>query len=206
MGCLLLLQEILRCTTRRTSRSRWRCVRRCRGVAPLGNDRSGRDERMGFHHRSVHDHRAHAYQRVVAQGASVHHGVVGDGYVVADVERVFFVRGVQGGVVLDIDLVAHLDVVHVSAHDGPEPNVAVFAHGYVAQDGGVVGKPAAPSPYGRFAPYFFDDSHFLFRFYARFVPADPARKHSGQLSLPFSHVRCCIRWMPGRERDFKCTA
>ena len=120
---------------------------------------------MRFDHCAVHYHCAHAYQCIIAQGTSVYDGIVCYRYVAAYVERMFLVCGVKYRTVLYVDFVPHFYVVHVAAHDGAEPYVAVVAHSHVAQYRCVVCEPASVSVNRGFAPHFLYYSHFLYVFY-----------------------------------------
>jgi len=84
--------------------------------------------------RAVQNHRAHADERFVADGAGVDDRAVADGDPVADEAR-RIVREVQHGVVLDVRVVADDDAVDVAAQHRAIPNAGKISNRHVADDG-----------------------------------------------------------------------
>ena len=88
--------------------------------------------------RAVQNHRAHADERFVADGAGVDDRAVADGDPVADEARKI-VREMQHGVVLDVRVVADDDAVDVAAQHRAIPHARMRAERHVADDGGGLG-------------------------------------------------------------------
>ena len=65
---------------------------------------------------------------------SVNYGVVTDRNIVADNGHAALVERVDARVVLDVDAVADLDGVHITAQNHSIPDAAIIADGYIADD------------------------------------------------------------------------
>ena len=83
-----------------------------RDLGPLQDDRAGRDQAAGTHHRAVQHGGVHPDQAVVLDRAAVHHGAVPDADAGADLGREAVV-GVDHGVVLEVAAGPELDRGHV---------------------------------------------------------------------------------------------
>ena len=103
---------------------------------------AGGDQAVLFHHGVIHDDGAHADEHIIFQGATVYDGAVADGNVIPDNGGGALIGAVDDRTILDIDLVADPDAVHVAADDALEPEAAVVSGDDVAYDGGVLGKVA----------------------------------------------------------------
>ena len=92
----------------------------------LRHERFRADDGLSADDCAVENHRAHAYQHFVADGAGVDNGAVANGDPVADEARKI-VRKVQHGVVLDVRVVADDDAVDVAAQHRAIPNAGMRA-------------------------------------------------------------------------------
>lgn len=101
------------------------------------DDGSGSDDGIFSDFRVIHNDRAHADEHAFLNSATVHYGVMTDGYVVADGDPGFFIGTMDDDAILDIHLVADADAVDIAADDGIEPDAAVIAHLHVSHDGSV---------------------------------------------------------------------
>jgi hypothetical protein len=57
----------------------------------------------------------------------MHNGIVTNAHVIAHRRRVFFVRAMHRGVILDIHLVAKSDGIDIAADDASKPKTATIA-------------------------------------------------------------------------------
>ena len=111
----------------------------------MGHDRSGRHDTSLPDHTVVHDDGAHADKHIVLDGAAVYDGVVAYAHIVAHHGREFLVGAMDGGVVLNVDLVAEGDAVHIAAHDAAVPKAtAVAAFELANYNGGLRQKTIGP--------------------------------------------------------------
>jgi hypothetical protein len=70
-------------------------------------------------------------------GASMHHGVVPNRYIVANVSGVLLISAMNDGAVLHIYTVTHFNKMYITSYYGVKPKTAFFSSGYIANDGGV---------------------------------------------------------------------
>jgi hypothetical protein len=70
-------------------------------------------------------------------GASMHHGVVPNRYIVANSSGVLLISAVYNGAVLYIYAVAHFNKMYITSYYGVKPKTALFSSGYIANDSGV---------------------------------------------------------------------
>lgn len=101
-------------------------------------DRAGGDDRPFSDYGMIEYDRAHSDQRSFADLGAVDGYIVTYGYVVADFDGRFFIKGVQNGAVLDIYAVADADGIDVAPQNGAEPKAASFSYFYIADHGCIV--------------------------------------------------------------------
>ena len=89
----------------------------------------------------VEQHRAHADQAVIADGAAVQHDHVADGDALADADDDAAI-GVDDGPVLDIAVFADDNLVRIAAYRAVPPDGRIFCHLHVGHDDSVGGDPA----------------------------------------------------------------
>jgi hypothetical protein len=70
-------------------------------------------------------------------GASMHHGVMPNRYIVANGSGVLLVSAMNDGAVLHIYAVAHFYKVYITSYNGIKPKTAFFSCGYITNDGSV---------------------------------------------------------------------
>src|SRR5699024_11553508 len=118
--------------------------RRAHDQAVVRNLLAFRDQRVGANDaiapdaRAVEDDGLDADQAVVADGATMQHGLVAHSHASADARREAGI-GMHHAAVLDIRACADEQVFDVAAQHGIEPDADFFAERYPAEHGGVGG-------------------------------------------------------------------
>jgi hypothetical protein len=92
-------------------------------------------------------------------GAPVYNGIVSNAYIVTDIGGMFQVSAMDACPILHIYFVAQFNIMHIAAHHGIEPETALVAGGYIANNGGVGSYKAIGAKNGGFTFYGENDGH-----------------------------------------------
>src|SRR5574338_656371 len=114
----------------------------------LGDDGPGAHQAAPADDRAVEDHRLDADERAVADGAAVDHGLVADGDVGPDVQRVARV-GMEHRALLDVAARPHGDGLVVGPDHRPGPHAGPLPQDHPADEGGLGGHEGAGRKLGR---------------------------------------------------------
>ncbi len=109
-----------------------------RKLLAFGNQGAGADQATLADLRAVEHHGLDADQRAVAHRAAVQHGLVADGHVLADRERIAHVR-MHHRAFLDVAVLADGDALVVAADRGAEPHRGIRLEGHLADQGCRIG-------------------------------------------------------------------
>jgi hypothetical protein len=85
------------------------------------------------------------------------------GYIVADFDYRFLVQGMQYAAVLYVYTVADTDGIDIATQYSVEPNTAIVADDYIANDGCIIGEIAILADNGIKASDRFDKCHGRYR-------------------------------------------
>lgn len=97
---------------------------------------------------AIKERRTHADEGVVVDGAGMDGDIMAYGDVRADMRRTCLVGDMYARAVLYIGTVANSDGGYIASNNGIEPDRALVAHLYIANNGGVLTEIAVFSPLG----------------------------------------------------------
>jgi hypothetical protein len=89
----------------------------------------------------------------------VYDGIVRNRDIVANIRRGFFISGVDGGIILDVDVISYFNVVNISPLDRSVPYAALIPHFYLSDDDGVLCQEAVFAELRYMSFKFPDNSH-----------------------------------------------
>jgi hypothetical protein len=83
----------------------------------------------------VHHNGPHANEYIVMDGTSMHHGVVPNGYIVANGGGVLLEGAVYDSSILHVYAVAYFNKMHIASYYGVKPKTTFFPCAYITHNG-----------------------------------------------------------------------